>query len=100
MLPLPYVQFEAEKGDMLLYERPVYNEKLQQAIDLEGREGRAPCGQGAAADFLGGQILCRFYRVVIRSGCCVVDRAARNWPVTVWQNTSPYDTRAADFQPQ
>ena len=39
MLPLPYVQFEAEKGGMLLYERPVYNEKLQQDIDLEGEKG-------------------------------------------------------------
>lgn len=39
MLPLPYVQFEAQKGGMLLYERPVYNEKLQQDIDLEGKRG-------------------------------------------------------------
>jgi len=39
MLPLPYVQFEAEKGGMLLHESPLHNEKLQQDIDLEGKDG-------------------------------------------------------------
>jgi hypothetical protein len=36
MLATPYVQIQAFKGSMLLYERHFHNEKLQQGIDLEG----------------------------------------------------------------
>ena len=50
MLALPYVQVEAVKGDMLRYERFVHNEKLQQDVDLERRDGLLCPFQGAATD--------------------------------------------------
>ncbi len=69
---------------MLLYERPVYNEKLQQDIDLEGKRGLN------ALWFKG----CRWHR-----GLCRPSDASRFFGVVTHEEQHQYSSGGAPNRP-
>lgn len=84
---------------MLLYERPVYNEKLQQDIDLEGRGAERPVFKGGGATSsetrLYSAFTDRYQEWLLRCR----SRAARKRPVTVWAEYLPLRHESFEFPP-